>query len=110
MPLLLLTLLALTAGLIAGVLAWRYPRRRTTGNAAVETARKVGEAVGSHRALRPLIDARLDPEAATGLALTLALVVVIGGGLLFGVLAYLVRTNAHLLGIDNGVAKWAIRN
>ncbi len=106
MPLLLLTLLALTAGVMAGVLAWRYPRRRATGNAAVATARKVGEEVGSHRALRPLVDARLDPEAATGLALTLALVVVIGGGVLFGVLAYLVRTNAHLLGIDNGVAKW----
>ena len=106
MPLLLLTLLALTVGLVAGVLAFRYPRRRATDNPAVESARKVGEAVGGHRALRPLLDARLNPEAATGLALTLALVLVIGGGVLFGVLAYLVRTNAHLLGIDNGVAKW----
>ena len=31
---------------------------------------------------------------------------VIGGGLLLGVLAYLVRTNSHLIGIDNSVAKW----
>ncbi len=106
MPLLLLTLLALTAGLLVGLLAWRYPRHRSTDNPAIETARKVGEAVGSHRALRPLLAARLDPEVATGLALTAALVLVVGGGLLFGVLAYLVRTNAHLLGIDNGVARW----
>ena len=69
-------------------------------------ARKVGETVGRHRALRRALEARLDPAAATGLALTLALLVVIGGGVLLGVLAYLVRSNAHLLGVDNGVAKW----
>jgi undecaprenyl-diphosphatase len=34
------------------------------------------------------------------------LVLAIGGGVLFGVLAYLVRTNAHLLGIDRSVARW----
>jgi undecaprenyl-diphosphatase len=96
-----------TAGLLVGLAAWRYPRRpRASTDPAVETARKVGETIESHRALRPLLEARLNPEAATGLALTLALVLVIGGGLLFGVLAYLVRTNAHLLGIDNSVAKW----
>jgi undecaprenyl-diphosphatase len=50
--------------------------------------------------------ARLDPAAATGLALTAALVVVIAGALLFGVLAYLVRSNGHLIGVDNGAAKW----
>ncbi|HSS81582.1 MAG TPA: phosphatase PAP2 family protein [Gaiellaceae bacterium] len=48
----------------------------------------------------------MDPAAATGLALTLALLVVIAGGVLFGLLAYLIRSNAHLHGIDNGVAKW----
>ena len=53
---------------------------------------------------------RLDPAAATGLALTLALVIAIGGGLLLGVLAYLVRTNSFLTGIDNGVAKWGHRH
>ena len=55
-------------------------------------------------------DARLDPAAATGLALTLALVLAIGGGLVLGVLAYLVRSNGHLIGIDNGVAKWGNRH
>ena len=34
------------------------------------------------------------------------MIFVIGGGVAFGTLAYLIRTNAHLLGIDNGVAKW----
>ena len=47
---------------------------------------------------------------ATGLALTLALLLAIGGGVLFGVLAYFVRTNSHLLDIDRSVAKWGNAN
>ena len=38
------------------------------------------------------------------------MIAVIAGGVVFAVLAYLVRTNAHLLGIDNGVAKWGNRH
>jgi undecaprenyl-diphosphatase len=53
-----------------------------------------------------VLAARLDPATATGLALTLALAFAIGGGVLLGVLAYLVRTNPHLVAIDNSVAKW----
>lgn len=54
--------------------------------------------------------ARLDPAAVTGLALTVAMVFAIGGGLLLGMLAYLVRTNSHLIGIDNSVARWGNRH
>jgi undecaprenyl-diphosphatase len=53
-----------------------------------------------------MLDARLDPATATGLWLTIALALVIGGGVLLGTLAYLVRTSSHLIGLDNGVAKW----
>jgi undecaprenyl-diphosphatase len=56
------------------------------------------------------VGARLDPTAATGLALTLALGLTICGGVLLGLLAYLVRTNEVLTGIDNGVAKWGVRH
>ena len=38
------------------------------------------------------------------------MVFAIGGGVLLGVLAYLVRTNSHLIGIDNSVAKWGNRH
>jgi membrane-associated phospholipid phosphatase len=108
MPLLLLLLLALAVGSVVGLIAWRYPRNaRPSPAPALEAARKVGETVGRHPRLRAFLDARLDPATATGLALTLALVFAIGGGVLLGVLAYLVRTNPHLIGIDNGVAKWA---
>jgi undecaprenyl-diphosphatase len=108
MPFLLLLLVALAAGLVVGLIAWRYPRNaRPSPAPALDAARKVGETVGKHPSLRAVLDARLDPATATGLALTLALVFAIGGGVLLGVLAYLVRTNPHLIGIDNGVAKWA---
>jgi membrane-associated phospholipid phosphatase len=107
MPFLLLLALALTVGLSVGLVAWRYPRiARPTATPALDTARKVGETVGRHPGLRSFLDARLDPAAATGLALTAAMVVAIGGGVLLGALAYLTRTNSTLTRIDSGVAKW----
>jgi hypothetical protein len=111
MPLLVLLVLALTVGLTAGLTTWRYPRfAKPSAAPANDTARKVGEAVGRHRSLRAVLHARLDPAVATGLALTLALVFAIGGGLLLGVLAYLVRANSHVVGIDNSVGKWGNRH
>jgi membrane-associated phospholipid phosphatase len=111
MPLLLVFVLAVTVTVTVGLVAWRYPRLATPSpTPALETARKVGETVGKHPRLRAVLDARLDPETATGLALTLALLLAIGGGLLLAVLAYLVRTNSHLIGIDNGIAKWGNRH
>jgi membrane-associated phospholipid phosphatase len=107
MPLFLLFIVVLTVGVVVGFVAWRYPRIVTPAPAsALDTAREIGETVGRRPRLRAALDARLNPETATGLALTVAMVFVIGGGVAFGVLAYLIRTNAHLLGIDNGVAKW----
>jgi membrane-associated phospholipid phosphatase len=111
MPVLVLLALALTSGAAAGFVAWRYPRiARPSVTPALDVARKAGETVRRHPSLRAVPHARLDPAVATGLALTVAFVLAIGGGLLLGLLAYLVRTNSHLIGIDNGVAKWGHRH
>ena len=111
MPLLLLFLLVLTVGVVVGLVSWRYPRAARPGpSSTIEAAREVGETVRRHPRLRALLASRLNPETATGLGLTVAMIAVIAGGVVFGVLAYLIRTNAHLLGIDNGVAKWANRH
>lgn len=111
MPLLLLLALALTVGLVVGLVAWRYPRiARPSPAPTLETAHQVGKAVGRHPRLHTFLDSRLDPAAATGLALTIAMALAICGGVLFGLLAYLMRTNADLVGIDNGVAKWGNRH
>ena len=49
---------------------------------------------------------RLDPEMATGLALTVALVATIVGGIVVGVLALLVRHSGTLRGVDASAANW----
>lgn len=100
MPFIILCALALTSSVVVALLAYAYPHRAP----AVESARKVGEEIGEHRRLRAMLDARLDPETATGLALTLSLAFAIAAGVLFAALAFLVR--AHTPGIDRSVAKW----
>jgi undecaprenyl-diphosphatase len=109
--LLVLFALFLTATTLAGLIAWRYPPSSTPGpSSTIEAARELGQSARTHPRLRKLIAQRFDPDVATGLALTAALIVVIGGGVLFAVLAYLIRSHAHLLGIDNGVARWGDRH
>jgi membrane-associated phospholipid phosphatase len=107
MPLLLLTALFLTVGTAVALVTWRYPRVTTP---TIQTAGEVGRTVRRHPRLRAFLAARFNPEAATGLALSVAMIVAIGGGVVTAVLAYLIRTNAQLLGIDNGVAKWGNRH
>jgi undecaprenyl-diphosphatase len=107
MPLLLLILVAVTAGAGAGLAAWRYPRITAGSPApAFEAAQKLGDAAATHGGLRASLARRLDPKTATGLALTLALLVTIAGGIGLAALAYLERTNAHLNRIDRSVAAW----
>src|SRR6202165_4946874 len=101
MPLLALLKLALTLGGAVGLITWRYPRTRTSPAPTLDNARKRGETVATHPRPRAIMAERRDPATVTGLALTLALVLTVGGGLLLGLLAYLVRTNAHLIGNDN---------
>jgi membrane-associated phospholipid phosphatase len=107
MPLLVLIVVAVSAGLAASLAAWRYPRVAAGSPApAFDTARKAGEAAARHPGLRAALGPRLDPETATGLALTLALIASIGGGVGLGLLAYLERTNAALNRVDRSVAGW----
>jgi membrane-associated phospholipid phosphatase len=111
MPFLVVIILALSTGLTAGLLTWRYPRRTWTASVpTLDVAEKIGEEARSHPTIRKALDRRLKPESATELALTVALVFVIGAGVVLGLLAYLIRTNSHLIGIDNGVAKWGNRH
>jgi undecaprenyl-diphosphatase len=111
MPFLLLLIVALAAGLSVGVLTWLYPRRSPfSQRPALAAAGKVGEAARDHSCARLMLERRFDPEAATGLALSLALVFVVVAGTALGLLAFLVRTNVWLNGIDRSVAGWGHRN
>jgi membrane-associated phospholipid phosphatase len=109
MPFLLLLLISILAGLGAALLTRRYPGH-ASAPAVVEVAREAGEHASGTAAQRAARTARRDPEKATGLALTLALLVVFAGGLLLALLAVVVRSSDVLAGIDSSVAEWANRH
>jgi len=49
---------------------------------------------------------RLDPGAATGLALSVALVTLIVGGVILGALAFVLRGDPDAIGLDTSAARW----
>lgn len=89
MPLIALVIVSAAVGVLVAVAASRLPR-----------------AGGAHGTPRLGIAARFDPEAATGLALSLALIVLAAGGLVLAVLALLVRNADTGLGVDRRAADW----
>ena len=103
MPLLALLIVAAVAAACVFLLTLRYPRSPLPTIAA---ARTVGRSLGRRERMGHVLRGRLDPAAATGLALTLALLLAMGGGILLALLAYLVRSNDALARVDNSVARW----
>jgi membrane-associated phospholipid phosphatase len=107
MPVALLLLIALSAGAIVTIAVWRYPSSAVVPTSPTAAATEaVGHTLAHHSRLRRLLVTRLDPEVATGLALTLALGVIALGGLVLAVLAYLVRSSDRLVGLDESAAQW----
>ena len=107
MPLLVLLVVAFAAGSLVGFLAWHYPSPRAVGPSHTHAAAKaVGREIGHHSRLRRTLEARLNAEVATGLALTIALGLVLLGGLLLASFTYLMRTNSQLVDLDASVAQW----
>ncbi|HEY7197557.1 MAG TPA: phosphatase PAP2 family protein [Gaiellaceae bacterium] len=107
MPLLADLIAALAAGLLAFLAARWYARSSVTPERpAEEVARAVGTQVRQHSSLRRLVVRRLDPSVTTGLLLTLALALTLFGGLVLGILAWLVRRVAVIQHVDNSVAAW----
>jgi membrane-associated phospholipid phosphatase len=106
MPLLVLLLVALSIGSVVAFVAWHYPTPMASPTPSLAAAKAVGREIGHHDRLRRLLKSRLDPGVATGLALTVALVVIIVGGIVLAALAYLVRTTSVLADLDDPVAQW----
>ncbi|MDX6633857.1 MAG: hypothetical protein QOF06_60 [Solirubrobacterales bacterium] len=109
MPFLLLLLIATAAGLAAAFLTRLYPGPKGAP-AVVEAAREAGQHATGPAGQRAARAARLDPEKATGLALTLALVAIIAGGAVLALLAVVVRSTDVLAGLDSSVAEWGDRH
>jgi membrane-associated phospholipid phosphatase len=109
MPFLLLLIVAFSSGLAAALLTRLYPRR-TVAPPVLEAAREAGRHATGPTARRAMRAARLDPERATGLALTLAVGAVLIGGVVLALLAVAVRSTAVLAGVDTSVAEWGNRH
>ena len=107
MPFIVLLVIAVGFGCVVMLGARLYPT--AAGEPPPATAAvgsKLGQEAGRHPWLRRLIRGRLDPATSTGLALTLALAIAVAGGLLLGILAYLMRTSEALNDLDGSVGQW----
>jgi membrane-associated phospholipid phosphatase len=110
MPIVVLILISLSAGALVAYAGSRYPTP-VVGQAPADTAaEKIETQMEQHPWLLRLVHGRLDPATATGLALTLALGLAIVGGVLIGVLAYLVRSSGSLVRADFSVGQWGVDN
>ena len=91
MPLVVLVVAALASGLCVASAAWRWPRPPAAPR-------------------RPRLAARLDPEALTGLALTLALLLLVAGGLVLAVLTFVLQRDPEAIALDASAANWGDRH
>ncbi|HEY3613615.1 MAG TPA: phosphatase PAP2 family protein [Gaiellales bacterium] len=101
-PFLLLVAIAIAYGVIVSLAFGRLAPREGASAAAAEAI----EHAAAGTAMRSWWERRLDPRAMTGLALTAASALLIAGGFVVAVLAYLVRGNAQLRSIDSSAAAW----
>jgi membrane-associated phospholipid phosphatase len=108
-PFFVLLAIAVPAGLGAAFLTRRYPGG-AAAPAVVEVAREAGQHATGATGRRAARAARLDPEKATGLALTLALLAIVAGGMVLALLAVVVRSSDALSGLDSSVAEWGNRH
>ena len=106
----IVVLAVVVAGALAGLIAWAVTRRWPNHDPAapsVEPGSPVLEApAGGRVRLRALWRARLDPEVATGLALTLAVATLVVLVAVAGVLLLMVRTQTGVARFDLAFARW----
>ena len=105
MPLLALILVAVVIGLLVARMSLVVSRRHPGRATATDIGTAVADRPELHRATR-----RADSESVTGFALVVALAVVLGGGLVLAVLAFLVRSDTGLVRLDRSVADWGQRH
>ena len=107
MPIFVLILIALLAGTLVSLVATRYPKPVINAPADAAAA-QIETEMEKHPWLLRLVRGRLDPATATGLVLTITLGLAIVGGILIGLLAYLVRSSGNLVDTDRSVGQWGV--
>jgi undecaprenyl-diphosphatase len=92
-------------GAIVGTVVTLQARRWPAADPAAAATDAVGGE--TRRGLARFLRTRLDPGAATGLALTVAFAVAVVAGVAVGILLYLLRSQPRLAAMDLSVARWA---
>jgi undecaprenyl-diphosphatase len=98
---------AIASGLIVALAVWRSPQSPVV--APRLQGQTIAAEVSRHRALAAMLRARVDPKTATGLVLTVAGAIVIGGAAAVGVLLLMVRRRLGFARWDLGAAQWGAR-
>jgi len=107
MPLLLLALISLCAAGGATVIARRLQRSPAVRPVAPMASTEGARVLERHPRMRRAVRSRVEPATATGLALSVALLVLIAGGLVTGILAVELRSNPSRFGLDARIGDWA---
>lgn len=104
--------LGILAGVSAAVgLAWAAAvRALPQADPGRATSRRIGAELAERPGIRGFLRARLDPETATGLVLSLALAGVIATGIVFGVFIAMIRSRSGVVHADLAVTRWAASN
>jgi undecaprenyl-diphosphatase len=102
-----LALISLLLGVAAAAIVLRWPSVDPASPRVVRhTAHEIEHALLEQRGFRRFVAQRTRPEVATGLLLTVALIVTIVGGFVLGVLAVLVRGDSAIVSLDRDVSRW----
>jgi undecaprenyl-diphosphatase len=109
LPLVLDLIAAFVLGGLALVAALAYPGVTDPTASALDRADRA-QPKRTPSWIRRVLASRLDRSVASGLLLTLALGIVIAGGVVLGVLAYLIRSLSATQGVDNAVAAWGFHH
>jgi membrane-associated phospholipid phosphatase len=96
--------LAAIGGIVVGLLAWKLPNFDPAAPRAKRET--IAQEVVVHPGLRTILRSRADAETLTGLALTVALSIVLLGVVGVGALLVMIQHNAGLARYDLGAARW----
>lgn len=107
-PLVVDVLVALPPAAVAYLLTRRWPHRNL--DAPQGPPPTIATEVRRHPRLARLLHARLDPAVGTGLLLSVASVVVVGGMVTVGVLVRMIHTKSGLARYDGAFARWGAQH
>jgi hypothetical protein len=95
---------ALAGAMVAGSVAWRLPNFDPAAPHVAPPS--IRREVRAHAGLAAFFRSRVDPATATGLGLTVAMALVLGGAIATGALLVMEQHNAGLAHWDLSAARW----